>query len=921
MRDITRVAQAVSDLLPTEGMGPTDRHLVLTFVRWREEAASRLSAFTAALDAGDEYRALQIAEMEPPLPDFVAYLGLVSHLSIQDIKGRSEEQLWAAYCRKHDIPVPPTLDSTAIERLHNLYRQGITTSSPFYHECLAAISAGDEERALVLIRSIVRLAQDVDARAHMERMLRKRAVPQLMALRTCLEQGHEEGVLGWLNEFERSGADSVLTDDPVYAAGVAARNVILQRRATAEAGAILSAAAAAAKADDWPTVRAGLARIRRLESEWEARFTPEQTAVCASLEKQAAAFLSWVRNKEAFDRALAALMAFAERKHNQLHEKSNQSLLELQTAQQTLADLWKQAEAFNLPIPHAELNRLYSIAELLQTRLRRRRDLHRLGRTALFLPLVVLGVGIIWAGIAYFHARNQLSQLEELHEGKFRHAANNVLQMMMRSYGGWLLRLSPDTRAKLEDLRKWTELCAKRLHDVEAKLAEIEGTLNGPLDKLMPEALMEKFAAANVGMKDLANDDVGQVRARMRQLQDSLDSILKSLLASNLERVTKAIAELQRLADALDFEKPVAQLSVILASLQEGLQAVEPLEHPTVAALNFPEETTAALRRLRSTARLYSAEMSDWARAKDAMSKAEGLNDYRWALEQLSTLRFGECREAAKMFTTIQSEDETGAKLFFRGDLDAWQMTRQQAARKYQFIPEGGMEEELAGLSMICTDPNFSTGGARKLLEAIRLPEALDAARGKIATPLIEMIDRVFRSAQQDVIVRAYVARELYATIQPRKLAWGLHYTPELSARMAELDSIVSAGSLRSGDWNRPESRKASQARLQTFFQAAAKRRSFWDLAVSYRDLVAPAALKGISYAGFVDEARVARLKIPEATPGIVWGWAGTNQQLVPVERAAGSADSEAFKDLRKWSPLLIIPVDPREAAGRLTVR
>src|SRR5207244_2518680 len=120
-------------------------------------------------------------------------------------------------------------------RLQSLYMRGITTSSPFYSECLDAISAGDEERALVLIRSIVRLTHDNDARAHMERMLRKRVAPQLAALRTCLERGDAEGVLGWLDEFERSGAEPLLTQDAVFKAAVAARKVIMGGRAMIEA--------------------------------------------------------------------------------------------------------------------------------------------------------------------------------------------------------------------------------------------------------------------------------------------------------------------------------------------------------------------------------------------------------------------------------------------------------------------------------------------------------------------------------------------------------------------------------------------------------------------------------------------------------------------------------------------------------------
>jgi hypothetical protein len=76
MRDVSQVVQSIHDLLAVGRIGPSDREVVDEFQRYREQAAARLTAFWEALDDSDEYRALQLAEEDTRLPDFIAHLHL-----------------------------------------------------------------------------------------------------------------------------------------------------------------------------------------------------------------------------------------------------------------------------------------------------------------------------------------------------------------------------------------------------------------------------------------------------------------------------------------------------------------------------------------------------------------------------------------------------------------------------------------------------------------------------------------------------------------------------------------------------------------------------------------------------------------------------------------------------------------------------
>lgn len=904
MREVIRVVQAICDLVPTGGMMPADKVLFTTFIQWREQAAVRLRDVIAALDDGDEHRALQLSEMEPRLPGFMAHLGLVSHT------GLTEEKSWKAYCQQHELPLPPILNPASVQRLHDLYMKGITTESPFYKEYLAAMKTGDDDRALALIRSIVRLTRDAAARAQLDVMLKKQSHAQLAALRGCLERGQEDGVLAWLDEFERLGSESVLADDPVYNAAVAARRTIMSRRSTIEAGKYLEETAGQASQENWPNVSAGIVRIRRLHGDWGIHLDPAQAALLTKLEKHASEIQAEAELKSKFSQALASLMGYAGRLQRLLQDDRHLSPAEICKMQESLSELQAAVDAFHFPVPQDDAGRVQEIVLLLNNRLNRQEHSRRVRFATIYLPLVIILGVALWLTRLYADSQAQLRELEALRDGRLAGAANKVLTKILHSSASWMLNLSPETRAKLEALRKWAGLELKRMEEIDADMQEIDALLAGSSKEMTPEELMQKMLEIHEEMKMLAPDYLRAMQTKFMGLQGRVAESFRALLAKNVQKARQMLGVLDKLAAALDFEQPVQELAVTLAAIQSALRDITTLEHPKVPALSFPDDIKAALIRIRGKSALFAQEIAAFTEASKTMAVAEKLEPYKQALDVCAKLRFKECREAETILAVLPGEDETLARLFFGGDLKTWQLAKQQASGGFRFIPEKITPDELKKLAALCDDTNFRAAGpAKKLVEATQLREAVKPADGEFNIPLPDLIDRVFRLPDGDVLVKAFLFQELGGVMRARGPAWGLHFCPELIARFDELDSILGKDRIRAGDWNRPGPRKKWQPQLERFFTIAAERRPFYELAVASRDRAATVAAKGLTLAGYVDGSNEPHLKKRDKEQRAAWAFSANSMELIPIEYASGTLQTTDAKTLRKWSPLLSIPV------------
>ena len=125
-------------------------------------ARERLEQCAALIRGGQEHAAFQVAESEPDL------LGLCAQLSF------AESERWHALCRERGLPTGFPLDDQQVLALEGLYGKEIGENHPLYRDYREAMRARQEDKALTILRSIVRInPNDPNARSELERLSAK----------------------------------------------------------------------------------------------------------------------------------------------------------------------------------------------------------------------------------------------------------------------------------------------------------------------------------------------------------------------------------------------------------------------------------------------------------------------------------------------------------------------------------------------------------------------------------------------------------------------------------------------------------------------------------------------------------------------------------------------------------------------------
>jgi len=258
-----------------------------------QRARERLEQCATLVRSGNEHAAFQAAESDPDL------LGLCALLSF------AESDRWHALCRERGLPAGFPLDGQHVLAVEGLYGREIGESHPLYGDYRDAIRRREEDRALSVLRSIVRInPNDPNARSELARLSAKFLRESLGKVANFFEQGREEEAVELMNRMERFGAND-LADEPRWDDALARRVAWLRSKAAQQVTTLVADASEARAGGHWEACAASLGRVRSLERDHQLTLSAEVSAEVVELE-------AWAGELAAIDEAEATLRATIE---------------------------------------------------------------------------------------------------------------------------------------------------------------------------------------------------------------------------------------------------------------------------------------------------------------------------------------------------------------------------------------------------------------------------------------------------------------------------------------------------------------------------------------------------------------------------------------------------------------------------------
>ena len=359
------------------------RTLASEYTALCQRARERLEQCNTLIRSGNDYAAFQIAETEPDL------LTLCSQLSFAD------SERWHTLCRERGLPSGFILDEQHILAVEGLYGKSIGENHPLYREYREAMRTRDEDRALNVLRSIVRInPEDPTARSELIRLSAKFIRESLNHLGKLLDENKEDEAINLMGLMERFGDDD-LKSKPEWINALNRRITILRQKASQQIPSLIKEAESAKTNQLWESCINSLARIRTLERDHQLSLSEDIQSSINNLE-------NWAGELAAAHEAEAAIKSNTHQLVTQWEnlsesiQKGNSPVILISS----LNDWLERAKNFAEHLPTGLIDEVNSALKLTRARLTR--------RYALLISTWVAGFLILVGALFYGYRTQEL---------------------------------------------------------------------------------------------------------------------------------------------------------------------------------------------------------------------------------------------------------------------------------------------------------------------------------------------------------------------------------------------------------------------------------------------------------------------------------------------------------------------------------
>ncbi len=960
MKKIQDTIQKIRALLEDRESASAATRVAEDYAQLCRAAEARLESVSRMLDKGSEYQALQAAEDEPALLDFIGLLSFGLELD------------WQHYCQRNHLPEAPRMDGAAVKRVTAIYNNPITAKHPLYKDFRSAILARDDDKALRTVRTILKLKPDDDnARRELVRLDNKQFQLKVEKLRDALRDGQEEKVPELIDELEAAATPEKLVRIDTYNEAKAMGTNLRKQAALRQLPTLLEQMQRQRQDGDWRGVGSVL-------EDWSALVREAGGVDAGPMLRQLDELTDYFRKENSvhqkqktFEAALRSFVLFVEEVETRLLAGAGFGDEEVRDKDETFVRRWKELESYNVPVSSESLQRIKATGAELRARLDR---LHRTKRVkfaslAAAAVLVLCALSAIslhaWkahrlsADLADYQAQTQCVPAEEL----IRELRKDEQHLLI-----W-----PYLQSRIEEVSAWTKQARAAEQQAVENIQALSDKLAGNPDEDGVERLHSLLTQAEKSVKALTKDLSPPHLAKMEDLNTRVGLHLAALSKKVVEQTLAEIASIEELsALGMSFERPASKGAEELKALEAKIAPLEQRAKVTIDGLKMPEDLKLRIAVQRKKMTEFNKELESLKEAKQLLADAANYDAYQKALRSWQKLRFTEAAPAIKRLDTLPSEKTFQAQILTAGDDRLLKALEEDVSGRamspseptdsdlqevialrddeklnevyeYQLVDygkgertrmiwsQGALRIGSVGSTLQWTgkyyDPAYSekavvfttaplvcrlvgTGTVKagvevkgsklsptsEMMKSLHVGNMIDDNGKYFRMPILGIMDDLVHNNSGSPLAKAYVMLKLEGLGEARAMAWGFHLCPSLATDLAELRLILGKSRLTSEDWMSSEKRVTLLPKLTVFFDKI-KGRSYFQEASARRELLVTVARAGLKFGGHVDTDLSLRLNQAARNSRELWVLRENNHpSMVMNPQAGGASDKEESK-------------------------
>ncbi len=932
------------------------RSLASEYAALCQSTRERLEQCVALIRSGNDHAAFEVAESEPDL------LGLCAYLSF------AESDRWNALCRERGLPPGLSLDSQHIIAVEGLYGKAIGENHPLYRDYRDAIRKRDENRALSVLRSIVRInPDDPNARAELTRLSAKFLRESLGKVNELFVAQKPEEAVQLMDRMERFGANT-LTEDARWNEVLAKRLVWLRAKALEQIRQQVAEAQEARRGNHWEPCAGFIGRARSLERDHQVVLPSELNQTLIDLETWAGE-LAKEAETEASQRANTQNLV---NDWNQLRQQAPQ--IKPATLIARLNQWIDRATPFEERLPEGLLREAQSLRQITRTQLSR--------RYSILITSWIIGLFCVLAGLGWwyyqgkltndaeqrFAAAHQLAQqwendealkaLEEVknknpsfardpatvedekalrlsiseHQATEQNLRTEAIYLEERRKEGVSLSNFAVTAARvkayLTEFEKVGPAAQKRLQAIIADPSALQADCDRVIEKAQANLTAQRASLK----KALGEDETVADAAQAVIAVDQLRQLVSNLRKAGLKDLDAADAEIDRAEERLRDERKVANSLKTLtdaADLKAYLDALLAAKANAQEKSDLNKRASVILEKADTLAKLPRAVLAP---------RVGAMWDATTNLNPNANFEPDSLLETESKILH-QLSDETIARSLRKFNVRQYTGQAVTISRSVYIVGEISLDKHLItdGLEYVLKGKELShdgiilehtwsrrefTNGVKSgedLQEGVIIPEMeylrqfgrfYDNKVGKLNEPLLRTLDRVRHNASPNFEIRAFHLQELFRVASFRPEAWGVIYSPSAQRDAEELRRITQ-NSLRPYDFLFKDKWADIQNELKSFLDRNLKA-NYADEARFWRSIFVTLRSHKLIYAGMVEQNGKPNLR-DKITNTSLYGL-DTEGRATILFRVGADGTPVRVAEAAPYSPLLRYPGSVEEA-------